>query len=1026
MAVGDLLSDALFMPDLGENRRLADTYGDHDDFWREILLLLPALPLALGPDTERGLSDYLCFPGARFVPESSWKRRLARKAAELAAADWLIHTRSQIAADLVLARLQVMLSHPEAGVERPADDRLYREDRRLVRPDESYLFPRISDCLALLSELPASNSQLDLLEEIFAGRWPAALVTRPHRDRFSVVDRSIPCRWDALALHLLANGRLNEAGYRQAKAVVGPTLMNVCSLAGDAVRQHELWQNRRAGIEQGLKAGRFSGSKQEGKMLPGFQWNDRYTFGYSFHRPEHVETLQKWALREQELHFDAMSLTDEVDWEVGGGLTHLVLLALRQLERLALDRKTFTKEVRSYRLVQQLAEMLSNWKRGLSPSDETLLAEQLGGFRPDILEQALPYAADAKPAFLRALGWHDTLPLYAVLREHAWEPDAESAGQDEDTPATPHLDRPALLAALRQVKPEHRRRFADAMAVKPVSQFDHYPGNQPLRRYLMAVEALEGSNRVEIDKAMAKGAYFAIRAFGLLPVPDDAELRQRYLRLRQLLKDAAEYGQERRANTHKAVAIAMDHLAATTGYADGVRLEWSMEARFAEETRALGAPRQVEKWTLALNLDAESPQITVHKDGKLLASVPSALRKAPAYLDLKSHLDNHRAQMRRFRKVLEGYMAQGESLPLDQLQVLRRLPYGNALLHTLVLYSESGKLGLLHPTQDLLVDLEGRTFPLGISFRIAHVHDLFQAGQLAAWQRRIVAQQWVQPFKQVFRELYILTPAEIACGDHSLRFANHAVRGPIASRLLQSRNWLSARGENGMCSKVDRASGLVACFEFSGVYNYLGEEDGEPTSGAIRFATSVPRRRQPVSSVPLAQVPPLLLSETFRDADLTVSVAQVIRDDEFDEFEYFDNFEAFGELISAPDEDDRYFSTETVEHRAAVVTALVHALGLKGVRCEGRFAYVQGRRAQYRVHLATAAIHILPGNYLCIVPDKSASKNRTLYLPFAETDTRIGEILSKILLLVRDDQIKDESITEQIDAALETGTGTPD
>lgn len=74
----------------------------------------------------------------------------------------------------------------------------------------------------------------------------------------------------------------------------------------------------------------------------------------------------------------------------------------------------------------------------------------------------------------------------------------------------------------------------------------------------MAVEALEGSNRVEIDKAMAKGAFFAIRAYGLLPVPDDTELRVRYLRLRQLRKDAAEYGQERRANTHKNVAIAMD------------------------------------------------------------------------------------------------------------------------------------------------------------------------------------------------------------------------------------------------------------------------------------------------------------------------------------------------------------------------------------------------------------------------------------------------------------------------------------
>lgn len=736
--------------------------------------------------------------------------------------------------------------------------------------------------------------------------------------------------------------------------------------------------------------------------------------------------LKDWAFRVQQRRFDAMSLNDHPRWLLGGWHrcrdTRWPLLALRQLERLALDGKTFTKELRSFRLVPKLAEMLSLKSYGPGQSEETLLTE-LAAFRPETLEQALPYAGDAKPVFLRALGWHDTLPLYTALREHAWEPAPESwepdpkrAAQDDDGEApTPRLDRPALLAALRQVKPEHRKRFSDAMAIKPASELNKYPGDQPLRPFLMAVEALEGSNRVEIDKAMAKGAYFAIRAYGLLPVPDDAELRQRYLRLRQLLKNAAEYGQERRANTHKAVAIAMDYLAETAGYADGMRLEWAMEARFAGEVLALAAPRQIQEWTLALNLDGDSPQITVHKNDKLLASVPPALRKTEHYLDLKAHLDNHRAQMRRFRKALEVCMAEGETLPLDQLQTLRSLPYGNALLRTLVLRSEDGGLGLLHPSDDRLIDLEGREFPVGMSFRIAHVYDLFQAGQLAAWQRRIVAQQWVQPFKQVFRELYILTPAEIASGDQSLRFANHEVRGATASRLLQTRNWLTARNDYGVCSKVDRASGLTACFEFSGVYHYMGEEDSYPTSGAICFTRTLPRWGRPTNCTPLAQVPPLLLSETFRDADLTVSVAQVIDEDEFDEIDEFDEFD---DLIVPTEDDPRYVSTETLEYRAKLVTALLQGLGLQGVSCEGRFANVQGRRAQYRVHLASAAVHILPGNYLCIVPDRLVGKSGTLYLPFADTDARMAEILSKILLLLRDDQIKDESITLQIDAAL--------
>ncbi len=957
------------------------------------------------------------------VPASDWKRLTARRVAELAASDWLIHTQSRIAADMVLARLKFILNYPEAGSERPADAHQYPYIHRFIQPGEGYLAPHIEGCLFLLSELPVAEAQLELLKEIFAGRWPAALsMKRDSETGVLIWDQYTHCPWDALAMHLLAAGRLTETDYCRAMTVVGPMLMNVTSLSGNALKEYEHWQSRRASIEQGLKAGHFSGSLREGRILPGYWSGGWRPWGYSSHHPEVVEMLKDWAFREQQRRFDAMSLNDKPKWRVGGGGdTRWLLLALRQLERLALDRKTFTKELRSYLLLHELLEILSLKSFGPNQSEETLLAE-LAAFRPETLEQALPYTGEAKPVFLRALGWEDTLPLYAALREHAWEPDPKKDTEQDDEPApTPRLDRPALLAALRQVKPEHRKPFADAMAIKPASKFNDAPCDQPLRPYLMAVEALEGSNRIEIDKAMARGAFFAIRAYGLLPVPDDNELRVRYLRLRQLLKDAAEYGQERRANTHKNVAIAMDYLAETAGYPDGMRLEWVMEARFADEVRALAAPQKIQEWTLALELDDDSPKITVHKNGKQLASVPPALRKTEHYLALKAHLDAHRAQMRRFRKALEVCMAEGENLPLDQLQTLRRLPYGHALLRTLVLRSEDGGLGLLHPNDDRLLDLEGREFPIGTSFRIAHVYDLFQAGQLAAWQRRIVTQQWVQPFKQVFRELYMLTPAELARGEQSLRFANYEVRGGTASRLLQSRNWLAARNEYGVCSKVDRASGLIACFVFKGVYGFMGEEDCYPSSEAICFTRTLPRWGLPTNCISLSQVPPLLLSETFRDADLTVSVAQVIDEDEFDEI---DEFDEFFELIAVTEDDHRYVSSETLEYRARLLTALLHRLELQGVRCEGRFAYVQGQRAQYRVHLASAAVHILPGNYFCIIPERLLGKSRTHYLPFADTDARTTEILNKILLLLRDDQIKDESMNLQIDAALAEDTAS--
>lgn len=127
----------------------------------------------------------------------------------------------------------------------------------------------------------------------------------------------------------------------------------------------------------------------------------------------------------------------------------------------------------------------------------------------------------------------------------------------------------------------------------------------------------------------------------------------------------------------------------------------------------------------------------------------------------------------------------------------------------------------------------------------------------------------------------------------------------------------------------------------------------------------------------LTQVPALLLSETFRDADLTVSVAQTAFSNDLPLQPVGVGSES---AIGASNEDARYGSEEMIAHRATLIMALVQALGLKTVRCEGRFAYVEGRRAQYRIHLVSAAIHILPGNYLCIVADKTGGNTGKLYL----------------------------------------------
>jgi hypothetical protein len=372
----------------------------------------------------------------------------------------------------------------------------------------------------------------------------------------------------------------------------------------------------------------------------------------------------------------------------------------------------------------------------------------------------------------------------------------------------------------------------------------------------------------------------------------------------------------------------------------------------------------------------------VRRDGKALKAVPPAVRRDRQYGAIQETLTQLRAQSGRIKETLEQGMAQGQTLSPADVQGLLRLPLGRSLLQRLILLTSEGDLRLLEPDADLPQE----------DVRLAHPYHLFQAGQLSAWQQQVVQRRLVQPFKQAFRELYLLTPVERETGTYSTRFLGHSLDPRVASRLLQARGWQVESGDAALPFKVLPSAGLDAVFLFPDAGHYLAETE-TITSDRIYF---LPRERKVPwhfwregDAVPLEEVPPLLFSEVMRDADLVVSVAQ--RDG------------------------TQRLSEESYQRRADLVRTLVDDLQLPGVRIEGHFAHVDGKLAHYRVHLASAAIQIAPGYALCVVPDRWGRSHQRLFLPYAdEGDAKVSELLSKILLLLEDDKIKDASIRTQI------------
>ncbi|PZG20695.1 DUF4132 domain-containing protein [Nonomuraea aridisoli] len=63
------------------------------------------------------------------------------------------------------------------------------------------------------------------------------------------------------------------------------------------------------------------------------------------------------------------------------------------------------------------------------------------------------------------------------------------------------------------------------------------------------------------------------------------------------------------------------------------------------------------------------------------------------------------------------------------------------------------------------------------------------AGDVRAWRDFLLERGVRQPFKQAFREIYLLTPAEERTRTHSRRFAGHVLRYGQAKALLNQRGW---------------------------------------------------------------------------------------------------------------------------------------------------------------------------------------------------------------------------------------------
>ena len=311
--------------------------------------------------------------------------------------------------------------------------------------------------------------------------------------------------------------------------------------------------------------------------------------------------------------------------------------------------------------------------------------------------------------------------------------------------------------------------------------------------------------------------------------------------------------------------------------------------------------------------------------------------------------------------------------------------------------------------------------------------------EVIAWRELLERERVLQPFKQAHREVYLLTPAEREAGSESARFAGHALRQHALRALCDARGWTYRLqgpfdpGGNPNPTLQLPGAGVIAELWIEpiedetlqsghGIFLYVQTgtvafyRPPPPRSRAARRGTPpqlVQFPRVPVREpVPLAEVPPLILSEVLRDVDLFVSVSGVAADPEFP-------LNAPEAWVTAWREGAYDELTPLGLGRRDLLARIIPSLPIAGqFEIEDRFLVVQGKLARYRIHLGSANVMVEPGSrHLCIVASgggRRPGERGYVWLPFEGDDT-LSLILSKAILLAADDTIKDASIRAQID-----------
>lgn len=503
------------------------------------------------------------------------------------------------------------------------------------------------------------------------------------------------------------------------------------------------------------------------------------------------------------------------------------------------------------------------------------------------------------------------------------------------------------------------------------------------RSQLFADAALGKLQIQDMQKSVAeKRNKDQLLCYTLIPIDekDSKDVLKRYGFIQQFLKESKRFGVQRRVSEGKTVSIALHNLARNAGYKDVIRLTWDMESEKIKEIMPLLEPQSIDDMTVQLVIDEEGcGRIKVVKNDKILRSIPAKYNNHEYIAALKESNSEIKDQFRRAKAELERSMEAESTFSLQEIENLTKNPVLAPMISKVVLQvgNQLGyfKAGTLAGADGAVYVIQARDEIL-----IAHPMSLYESGKWSQYQQDLFDRGIKQPFKQVFRELYLPNEDELGTGIVSRRYAGHQVQPKKTVALLKNRGW-TVSYEEGL-QKVYYKENIIA--NVYALADWFSPSDVEsPTLETVQFFD-----RHTYKNIELKAIPKIIFSEIMRDIDLVVSVAHV------------------GGV-------DPEASLSTIDMRKSIAKESLRLMKIQNVRLEGNYAHIAGSLGDYSVHLGSGMVYKQATGSIYIIPVHSQHRGR-IFLPFIDEDPKTAEIVSKIVMLSADQKIKDPHILEQI------------